>query len=167
MYIAMSEHATTRSKCARLIKSKMQVDTMNHHAKLAQSRRESLCQVAMRLSGADLIVYVRGDPKREWVVTEHQKVLFLNVEEDNTDYQKIRLIQELVNDNPNVGLLQKRITDTTREEILNHMDMNYSSVIYWVMVNSTYSSDYRPIGMLRGSDRVFAIGQRTHNDITS
>lgn len=47
------------------------------------------------------------------------------------------------------------------------MDMNYSSVIYWVMVNSTYSSDYRPIGMLRGSDKVFAIGQRTHNDITS
>jgi len=40
----------------------------------------------MRLSGADLVVYVRGDPKREWVVTEHQKVLFLNVEEDNTDY---------------------------------------------------------------------------------
>jgi len=35
MYIAMSEHATTRSKCARLIKSKMQVDTMNHHNKLA------------------------------------------------------------------------------------------------------------------------------------
>jgi len=47
------------------------------------------------------------------------------------------------------------------------MDMNYSSVIYWVMVNSTYTSEYRPIGMLRGTDKVFAIGQRTHNDITS
>jgi len=54
--------------------------------------------------------------------------------------------------------LEKKITETTREEILNHMDLNYSSVIYWVMVNSTYSADYRPIGMLRGQDKVFAIG---------
>jgi len=38
------------------------------------------------------------------------------------------------------------------------MDLNYSSVIYWVMVNSAYSSEYQPIGMLEKDDRVFVIG---------
>lgn len=112
----------------------------------------------MRLVKADLVVYVRGDPKREWIVTENQKVLFLNVEEDNTDYQKIQLIKALVDEHANVGLIQKKITEVNRRELLDHMDLNYSSVIYWVMVNSAYSSEYQPIGMLEKDDRVFVIG---------
>lgn len=61
-------------------------------------------------------------------------------------------------------MIEKRLQDTSREEICNSVGLEVTTNIIWVSIHSSYYVEWDLLGKVQHNDKMIIVGHRTHND---